>query len=63
LQKLGQVSWNGINRFDETARADHCVKGAPISVYVLVQKMAASKTEAELLKAYPQLSNADLMTV
>jgi hypothetical protein len=28
-----------------------------------LQKMAAGETEAELLKAYPQLSKADLMAV
>jgi len=32
LQKLEQVGWNGITRFDETPRADHCVKGARIPV-------------------------------
>ena len=34
----------------------HCRIGAN----VLLQKMAAGETEAELLKAYPQLSKADL---
>jgi uncharacterized protein (DUF433 family) len=40
-----------------------CVKGTRIPVYVLLQKMAAGETEAELLKAYPQLSKADLTGV
>jgi hypothetical protein len=39
------------------------VKGTWIPVYVLLQKMAAGETEAELLKAYPQLSKADLMSI
>jgi len=38
-----------------------CERGTRIPVYVLWQKMAAGETEAELLKAYPQLSQADLM--
>jgi uncharacterized protein (DUF433 family)/predicted nuclease of predicted toxin-antitoxin system len=37
-----------------------CLKGTRIPVYVLLQKMAAGETEAELLKAYPQLTKADL---
>ena len=40
-----------------------CVKGTRIPVYVLLQKMAAGETEAELLKAYPQLSKADVTAV
>ena len=40
-----------------------CVKGTRIPVYVLLQKMATGETEAELLKAYPQLSKADLTAV
>jgi uncharacterized protein (DUF433 family)/predicted nuclease of predicted toxin-antitoxin system len=40
-----------------------CVRGTRIPVYVLLQKMAAGETEAELLKAYPQLSKADLTAV
>jgi uncharacterized protein (DUF433 family) len=40
-----------------------CVKGTRIPVYVLLQKMAAGETEAELLEAYPELSKADLMAV
>jgi uncharacterized protein (DUF433 family) len=39
------------------------VRGTRIPVYVLLQKMAAGETEAELLKAYPQLSKADLTAV
>jgi uncharacterized protein (DUF433 family) len=37
-----------------------CIVGTRIPVYVLLQKMAAGETEAELLKAYPQLTKADL---
>ena len=40
-----------------------CVKGTRIPVYILLQKMAAGESEAELLHAYPQLSKADLMAV
>lgn len=40
-----------------------CVSGTRIPVYVLLQKMAAGETEAELLSVYPQLSKADLMAV
>jgi uncharacterized protein (DUF433 family) len=40
-----------------------CVKGTRIPVYVLLQKMAAGESEAELLQAYPQLRKADLMAV
>ena len=40
-----------------------CVKGTRIPVYVLLQKMAAGESEAELLQAYPQLSKADLIAV
>jgi uncharacterized protein (DUF433 family) len=40
-----------------------CIKGTRIPVYVLLQKIAAGETEAELLKAYPQLSKADLTAV
>lgn len=37
-----------------------CVKGTRIPVYLLLEKMAAGETEAELLKAYPQLTLAYL---
>ena len=40
-----------------------CVRGTRIPVYVFLQKMAAGETEAELLKAYPQLIKADLTAV
>jgi uncharacterized protein (DUF433 family) len=40
-----------------------CVKGTRIPVYVLLQKMAAGESEAELLQAYPQLGEADLTAV
>ena len=40
-----------------------CVKGTRIPAYVLLQKMAAGESEAELLQAYPQLSKADLTAV
>ena len=40
-----------------------CVRGTRIPVYILLQKMAAGETEVELLRAYPQLSKADLMAV
>ena len=36
-----------------------CVRGTRIPVYVLLQKMAAGETEAELLSVYPQLSKVD----
>jgi uncharacterized protein (DUF433 family) len=36
-----------------------CVSGTRIPVYVLLQKMAAGETEAELLSVYPQLSKVD----
>jgi uncharacterized protein (DUF433 family) len=37
-----------------------CVKGTRIPVYLLLQKMAAGETVAQLLAAYPQLSEDDL---
>jgi uncharacterized protein (DUF433 family) len=40
-----------------------CIKGTRIPVYVLLQKIAAGETEAQLLEAYPQLSKADLTAV
>lgn len=40
-----------------------CVKGTRIPVYVLLQKMAAGESEAELLQAYAQLSKADVIAV
>jgi uncharacterized protein (DUF433 family) len=40
-----------------------CVKGTRIPVSVLLQKMAAGESEAELLQAYPQLSKTDLLAV
>ena len=53
----------GIKVDPEVMMGKPCVKGTRIPVYVLLQKMAAGETEAELLKAYPQLSKADLMAV
>jgi uncharacterized protein (DUF433 family) len=50
----------GITVDPEIMMGKPCVKGTRIPVYVLLQKMAAGETEAELLKAYPQLSKADL---
>ena len=40
-----------------------CIKGTRIPVYVLLQKMAAGESEAEILAAYPQLTRADLLAV
>ena len=40
-----------------------CVRGTRIPVYVLLQKMAAGETEADLLQAYPQLTKPDLTAV
>jgi uncharacterized protein (DUF433 family) len=37
-----------------------CIRGTRISVYILLQKLAAGETEAEILGAYPQLTAADL---
>ena len=53
----------GIKVDPEIMMGKPCVKGTRIPVYVLLQKMAAGETEAELLKAYPLLSQADLMAV
>jgi uncharacterized protein (DUF433 family) len=53
----------GIKVDPEIMMGKPCVKGTRIPVYVLLQKMAAGETEAELLKAYPQLNKADLMAV
>jgi uncharacterized protein (DUF433 family)/predicted nuclease of predicted toxin-antitoxin system len=53
----------GIKVDPEIMMGKPCVKGTRIPVYVLLQKMAAGETEAELLKAYPQLSKTDLMAV
>jgi uncharacterized protein (DUF433 family) len=50
----------GITVDPEIMMGKPCVKGTRTPVYVLLQKMAAGETEAELLKAYPQLSKADL---
>src|ERR1700730_15100268 len=53
----------GIKVDPEIMMGKPCVKGTRIPVYVLLQKMAAGETEAELLKAYPHLSKTDLMAV
>src|SRR5260221_12576156 len=53
----------GIKVDPEIMMGKPCVKGTRIPVYVLLQKMAAGETEAELLKAYPQLSKTDIMAV
>ena len=53
----------GIKVDPEIMMGKPCVKGTRIPVYVLLQKMAAGETEAELLIAYPQLRKADLMAV
>src|SRR5260370_10021617 len=53
----------GIKVDPEIMMGKPCVKGTRIPVYVLLQKMAAGETEAELLQAYPQLSKANLMAV
>jgi Protein of unknown function (DUF433) len=45
----------GIKVDPEIMTEKPCVKASEIPVYVLLQKMAAGETEAELLKAYPQL--------
>ena len=50
----------GITVDPEIMMGKPCVKGTRIPVYVLLQKMAGGETEAELLKAYPQLNKADL---
>ena len=43
----------GIKVDPEIMMGKPCVKGTRIPVYVLLQKMAAGETEAELMKAYP----------
>lgn len=40
-----------------------CLGATRIPVYVLLQKMAAGETEADLLEAYPQLTKPDLTAV
>jgi uncharacterized protein (DUF433 family) len=40
-----------------------CIKGTRIPVYLLLQKIAAGESEAELLQAYPQLNKTDLVAV
>ena len=37
-----------------------CIRGTRIPVYLLLQKMAAGETAADLLLAYPQLTAAGL---
>jgi uncharacterized protein (DUF433 family) len=37
-----------------------CIRGTRIPVYLLLEKIAAGETDAEILKAYPQLKEADL---
>ena len=37
-----------------------CIRGTRIPVYLLLQKMAAGETAEEILRAYPQLTAADL---
>jgi uncharacterized protein (DUF433 family) len=37
-----------------------CIRGTRIPVYLVRQKMAAGETAADLLRAYPQLTAADL---
>jgi uncharacterized protein (DUF433 family) len=72
-QKFQRFYGYRLNWFDEPASAYQagsgnydgkpCVRDTRIPVYALLQKMAAGETEAELLKAYPQLSKADLTAV
>ena len=40
-----------------------CVRDTRIPVYLLLQKMAAGENPEALLKAYPELSKADLQAV
>jgi uncharacterized protein (DUF433 family) len=40
-----------------------CVKGTRIPAYMLLQKIAAGESEAEILQAYPQLGKADVTGV
>jgi uncharacterized protein (DUF433 family) len=74
MQKLERIGCYRIDYSDETARSDQSGSGnydgktlrkghTRIPVYVLLQKMAARETEAELLKAYPQLSETEIMAV
>ena len=37
-----------------------CIRGTRIPVYILLQKLAAGETEAEIFGVYPQLTAADL---
>ena len=37
-----------------------CIRGTRIPVYLLLQKLAAGETAAEILRAYPQLTAADV---
>lgn len=37
-----------------------CIRGTRIPVYLLLQKLAAGETVDEILRAYPQLTAADL---
>jgi uncharacterized protein (DUF433 family) len=37
-----------------------CIKGTHIPVYLVLQKMAAGESAAELLAAYPQITSPDL---
>lgn len=37
-----------------------CIKGTRIPVYLMLQKMAAGESAAQLLHAYPQITSQDL---
>jgi hypothetical protein len=37
-----------------------CIRGTRIPVYLLLQKLAAGESAAEIMRAYPQLTPADL---
>jgi uncharacterized protein (DUF433 family) len=38
-----------------------CIRGTRIPVYLMLEKMAAGETHAQLLAAYPQLTLEDLL--
>lgn len=45
---------------DDVMMGKPCIRGTRIPVYLLLQKLAAGETNAQILHAYPQLAAADL---
>ncbi len=58
---MSRIDWQGrIEINPELHHGDPCIKGTRIPVTIIIGSLADGMTPAEILSAYPQLTEADV---